>query len=280
MATEAQTGRGAAGDRPLTQPGTRGSIDIATILGIVGAIVLIGTAIYLGGSAGSFVDWPSSLIVVGGTLGVVTACFSLRDMVDAAGHAGRSFVRTNIDVREAAIQLLQLAQISRYRGVLAIQSYMPAVEDRLMLKAGLDMVIDGTPAEDVERIMRREVQSGTQRQSRSIAIFKKAAEISPAMGLIGTLVGLIQMLANLDDPNTIGPSMAVALLTTFYGALLSNLVFTPLAAKMERNATEEMVVNQLYVMAASSIARQENPRRLEMLFNTILPPSDRVDYFG
>lgn len=278
MATDTQPGQG--GQRPLTQPATRGSVDIATIFGILGAAILIGTAIVLGGSPGSFVDYPSVLIVIGGTFGVVTACFSLRDMAGAFRTVGRTFFRSNLDAGEAATQLLQLAQIARYRGVLAIQSYMPAVEDREMLRAGLAMVVDGTPGEDVERIMRREVQAIAQRQSRSVSIMKKAAEISPAMGLIGTLVGLIQMLANLDDPNTIGPSMAVALLTTFYGALLSNVVFTPLASKMERNATEEMLLNQLYVMAASSIGRQENPRRLEMLFNTVLPPSQRVDYFG
>lgn len=278
MALDTQTSRGDG--RPLTQPVTRGSVDLATILGILGAFILIAAAIILGGSPGSFIDFPSILIVVGGTLGVVTACFSFRDIAIAAQNTGGAFFRSNLDLAEVAMQLLQLAQIARYRGVLAIQSYMPAIEDRDMLHSGLSMVVDGTSADDVERVMRREVQANTQRYFRSVSILKKAAEISPAMGLIGTLVGLIQMLANLDDPNTIGPSMAVALLTTFYGALLANLVFTPLATKMERNATEDMLVEQLYVMAASSIGRQENPRRLEMLFNTVLPPSARVDYFN
>lgn len=277
MATDAEQG---GQQRPLTQPSNRGSIDVATIFGILGAALLIGFAIFWGGSPGSFVDIPSIFIVIGGTFGVVTACFSLRDMGGAVINMGSTVFRRNMRAGDAALQLLQLAQIARYRGVLAIQSYMPAIEDRPMLKAGLAMVIDGTPAEDVERIMRREVQGTAQRQARSVAIIKKAADIAPAMGLIGTLVGLIQMLANLDDPNTIGPSMAVALLTTFYGALLSNVVFTPLASKLERNASEDMLVNQLYVMAATSIGRQENPRRLEMLFNTVLTPSERVDYFG
>ena len=100
------------------------------------------------------------------------------------------------------------------------------------------------------------------------------------MGLIGTLVGLIQMLGNLEDPSTIGPAMAVALLTTFYGAILANMVFTPLASKLERNASEDTLINHLYVMASASIGRQENPRRLEMLLNTILPPGHRVEYFN
>jgi len=93
------------------------------------------------------------------------------------------------------------------------------------------------------------------------------------------LIGLVQMLGNLDDPSTIGPSMAVALLTTFYGAVLANMVFAPMAAKLERNSAEEAMVNNIYVMGASSIGRQENPRRLEMMLNSVLPPSKRVQYF-
>jgi len=128
MATDTQPGQG--GDRPLSQPSTRGSIDLATILGITGAAILIGAAIVLGGSPGAFIDYPSILIVIGGTLGVVTACFSLRDMIGVFPTLGRTVFRSNLNAGEAALQLLQLAQIARYRGVLAIQSFMPAVEDR------------------------------------------------------------------------------------------------------------------------------------------------------
>jgi len=139
--------------------------------------------------------------------------------------------------------------------------------------------VDGSEPDEVERIMQSELQATTERQTRAVGMLRKAAEISPAMGLIGTLVGLVQMLGTLEDPSTIGPSMAVALLTTFYGAILSNLVFTPLASKLERNSAEDALMNEMYVMAAASIARQENPRRLEMLLNTILPPENKVVYF-
>ena len=99
------------------------------------------------------------------------------------------------------------------------------------------------------------------------------------MGLIGTLIGLVQMLGQLDDPSTIGPSMAVALLTTFYGAVLSNMLFSPLAAKLERNSDEEVLLNTIYLTGVTSIGRKENPRRLEMLVNTLLPPAQRVQFF-
>jgi chemotaxis protein MotA len=99
------------------------------------------------------------------------------------------------------------------------------------------------------------------------------------MGLIGTLIGLVQMLGSLDDPSSIGPAMAVALLTTFYGAVLANMVFNPLAGKLERNSHIESTVSQIYTIGAASISRQENPRRLEMMLNTILPPDNRVAFF-
>ena len=268
-------------ERGLSQPTAgRSAVDLATVLGILAAVVLVAAAIVLGGSPGSFLDGPSVLIVFGGTFGVTTACFSVSDMISAAKDVGRTVFRTHHDVRAVAVQMLQVAQVARYRGILAIQSYLPVLEGQPMLVQGLNMVIDGTSGDEVERIMLREVQARSQRNARSVSILRKAAELSPAMGLIGTLVGLVQMLSNLEDPATIGPSMAVALLTTFYGACLANMVFNPLASKLERNAAEDMLTNHLCVTAAASIGRQENPRRLEMLFNTMLPPSQRVDYFG
>lgn len=280
MATELQTEPEHTQRRPLSQVTPRGAIDVATVIGIMAAVLLIATAIVLGGSPESFVHGPAILIVIGGTFGVTTACFSLNDMAAAIRIVGQTVFRSHKNPTAAAVQMLQLAQIARYRGILAVQNYLPALEGQPLLLRGLNMVVDGAPGDDVERIMQREVQAAAQRHSRSVSVLRKAAELSPAMGLIGTLVGLVQMLGNLEDPATIGPSMAVALLTTFYGACLANIVFTPLASKLERNASEEMLLNHLYVMAAASIGRQENPRRLEMLFNTVLPPSQKVDYFG
>ena len=142
------------------------------------------------------------------------------------------------------------------------------------------MLLEGATSDEIEPFMQGEMQAAARRQIRTVSVLRKAAEISPAMGLIGTLVGLVQMLGNLSDPSTIGPSMAVALLTTFYGAVLANMVFTPLASKLERNSSEEALINQIHVMAATSIGRHENPRRLEMMLNTILPPDHRIEYFG
>ena len=278
MTIETETETEIPSGDPIVPPVGRARLDLATILGIGSAVIFVATAIVLGGSINAFFDARSVFIVLGGTIGVTTACFSLNDMATAIRVTAQTVFHRTQNPAAAAIHVLQLAQITRYRGVLVLQQHLGAVNDRV-LHRGLSMVLDGTPGDTIDRLLQQEIQATAQRQARSASVLRKAAEISPAMGLIGTLVGLVQMLGSLSDPSTIGPKMALALLTTFYGAVLSNLVFTPLAAKLERNSSDEILINQLHAMAAASIGRQENPRRLEMLLNTILPPGSRIDYF-
>lgn len=255
------------------------SMDVATVIGLLCGFGLIGTAIWLGGSPESFINPPSVLIVIGGTLAVTTACFSVGEMGRTFRVVGKTMFHTSRDPSQAATQVLQIAELARKKGVLAMQNLLGSVRNEPFLYKGLQMVVDGTPGEEVESIMRRDLQATIQRHAKSTSVLRKMGEFSPAMGLIGTLIGLVQMLGNLNDPSTIGPSMAVALLTTFYGAVLANMVFLPLASKLERNSQEEALINNLYVMGAASIGNQENPRRLEMLLNSILPPANRVQYF-
>ena len=257
----------------------RGAMDLVTVIGLVCGFGLIGAAIALGGSPESFFNPPSVLIVIGGTFAVTTACFSLREMGRTFRVIGKTMFHTSRNPAEAATQVLQIAELARKRGVLALQNLLGSVQNEPFLYKGLQMVVDGTPGEEVESIMRRDLQATIQRHSKSTSVLRKMGEFAPAIGLIGTLIGLVQMLGNLDDPSTIGPSMAVALLTTFYGAVLANMFFLPLASKLERNSQEEALINNLYVMGAASIGNQENPRRLEMMLNSILPPANRVQYF-
>jgi chemotaxis protein MotA len=175
--------------------------------------------------------------------------------------------------------MIALADRARQRGSLDLQNVIEQLRhDRFLYKA-VQLVVDGTPGDEIERMLGREVEATLQRHQRSAGILRRAGEVAPAMGLIGTLVGLVQMLGNLQDPSAIGPAMAVALLTTFYGAILANMVFLPLANKLDRNSGLEAQVKQLVSLGAASIGRQENPRRLETLLNTILAPGDRVRYF-
>ena len=261
-------------------PSVRSIVDIATLFGIIGAFALIITAIILGGSPYAFIDIPSICIVIGGTFGITTACYSFRDIWTAFSIAVSTVFYHTRSPSSAALHVLQLAELSRRKGLLAMEPYVPRLMNEEMLHKGLKMLLEGATGDEIEPIMQGEMQAAARRHTRTVGVLRKAAEISPAMGLIGTLVGLVQMLGNLSDPSTIGPSMAVALLTTFYGAVLANMVFTPLASKLERNSSEEALINQIHVMAATSIGRHENPRRLEMMLNTILPPDHRIEYFG
>jgi len=257
----------------------KSSMDLATIIGLISGFGLITSAIMLGGDPASFINPPSILIVIGGTLAVTAMCFTITEMTRSLKIIGQTFFYTSRDPSDAAIQVLQIAELARRQGVLSLQGILDSLRQEPFLHKGMLMVVDGTPGEEVEAIMRRDLNATMQRHHKGANILRKAAEFAPAMGLIGTLIGLVQMLGNLDDPSSIGPAMAVALLTTFYGAVLANMVFSPMASKLERNSAEEATVNTVYMMGAASIGRQENPRRLEMLLNSILPPSKRIQYF-
>ncbi len=257
----------------------RRTFDLATIFGITGAFALIAIAIVLGGSPSSFLNIQSVLIVLGGTLAVTTICFSISEIVRTTSVVGKTLLKNVRESKDAAIQVLQISYLARRHGVLSLQDILDRLKTEPFLYKGISMVVDGLPAAEVETILRRDLQATVLRHERSVSVLKRASEFSPAMGLIGTLIGLVQMLGNLDDPTTIGPSMAVALLTTFYGALMANLVFTPLAAKLERNSVLEETINNIYLLGTSSVSRQENPRRLEMLLNSSLRPDDRIRFF-
>lgn len=265
-------------DENLHQAGGR-ALDIATVIGLICGFALIIAAIMLGGTPESFINPPSILIVIGGTLAVTTVCFNIPEMIGTVRVVMQAVFRNTQQPFDAAYKALQVAEMARKQGVLALQNVVGSVRNEPLFHKGLSMVIDGTPGEEVEIILRRDLMSTVTRHRQSASVLRKMAEFAPAMGLIGTLIGLVQMLGNLQDPTTIGPAMAVALLTTFYGAVLANMVFLPLASKLERNSAEETMINQVFLMASVSIGRQENPRRLEMLLNSILPPSQRVQYF-
>jgi len=254
-------------------------MDMATVIGLACGFLFISGAIFWGGAPGSFVSPPSILIVIGGTVAVTTACFSLGEMRRSVRVVMQTFMYSSRDPADAAVQVLKIAEIARKQGVLALQNLLGSIQAEPFLHKSVSMLVDGTPGSEVEAVMRSEMHSTVQRHAKCTNVLRKMGETAPAMGLIGTLIGLVQMLGNLKDPSSIGPAMAVALLTTFYGAVLANMVFLPLASKLERNSTEEALITNIYLMGAASIGRQENPRRLEMLINSLLPPSQRVRYF-
>ncbi|PWC69727.1 motility protein A [Azospirillum sp. TSH58] len=251
---------------------------MATLVGLAAAAVVIFVAMASGGSLRAFVDPPSLIIVLGGTLAVTTASFSLSDVAIAWRDAGAVLIHRTSDPRGVARQVLLLAEAAR-RAPETLRNVLPELKHESFLHRSVTLVAEGLPPDDIERMLIGEVEASGACKVKSAGVLRRASEVAPAMGLIGTLVGLVQMLGSLNDPSSIGPAMALALLTTFYGAVLGNVALAPLAAKVERTAEEDALVKTLYTIGAVSIARQENPRRLEMLLNAVLPPAKRIQYF-
>jgi chemotaxis protein MotA len=267
------------GDMPVRISARSGTIDFATFFGLFGAIGLIVAAILMEGRWTAFINVPAILLVVIGTFAVTAVSYSIQEVVQAQPIMLRTLFRSSHTPNDSAMRMLQLAERARRRGILQLQSELYGLRPEPFLHRSMTMLVDGIAVEEIERNLTFETHAMMQRHVRSTGILRRAAEVSPAMGLIGTLVGLVNMLGSLNNPESIGPAMAVALLTTLYGALLANVVFLPLASKLERNSATELLINQIYILGALSIGRQENPRRLELVLNTILPASQRVKYF-
>lgn len=264
--------------RRLEAPSQR-NLDKATVFGLLAAVILIVAAVAMSGSIGAFLDGPSVLMVVVGTLAITVVSYTGEELRRAGPSFRQVLVRTDIEPAAAARRVLLLADKARKTGLLQLQSDLFGLRSVPFLQRALTMMIDGMPVEEVERNVTMEIQATFLGRQQAASILRRAAEVAPAMGLIGTLVGLVQMLSSLDSPASIGPAMSVALLTTLYGALMANVFFLPLASKLERNANVEQLVNHIFALGVLSMGRQENPRRLEMLLNTMLPAGQQIKYF-
>ena len=260
---------------------TRGrlGVDFATLLGLLGAFGVIGAAIVVGGSPGAYLDPAAFLIVGGGTVTVTAVSFSARDLGIARRTLATAVIRPVWSARAVARQMLLLAETARRGSTAMLRDLLPELRSEPFLHRCVTLIAEGHPPDEIERVLGGEAEAATGAMIRTAAVLRRAAEVAPAMGLIGTLVGLVQMLGSLNNPAAIGPGMAVALLTTLYGAMLGNMVLTPLAGKLETAAEHDGLIRSLYLTGSVSIARQENPRRLEMLLNSLLPPGSRVQYF-
>ncbi len=250
-----------------------------TLLGILVGFGLIITAMLYGGSPMDFVNLQSVLIVLGGTMAITVVSFSLKDLAQIPAALWRLMAYTPHDPQEIGVTMIQIAEKARTGDLIALEKISKSFNDEPFLQKGLDLTMDGANAEEIENILQQEIYSTSSIQSKSVDLLRRSAEVAPAMGLIGTLVGLVQMLGNLSDPSTIGPAMAVALLTTFYGAILAHMVLIPLSTKAERNSHNESTLNLLYLTGVLSIGRKENPRRLEMQLNAMLPQTNRINYY-
>lgn len=276
-AAQNQALSGADPDIRIRPPAVRP--DFATILGLSCAIGLIALAIAMGNSNANFINGPAFMIVILGTMAATMVSYTGDELKHVPGIVGNTILRRVREPSTMARQLMDIAFLARKKGLLALSGVEHELRKDPFLLRAVQLVTDGYNGEDIDRVLGQEVDAIAERHRHSASILRRASEIAPAMGLIGTLVGLVQMLAQLDDPSSIGPAMAVALLTTFYGAILGMVILGPLSGKLERNSNDETMIKNLVLTAMGSIARQENPRRLEMILNSELPPEERIQYF-
>jgi len=249
-------------------------MDIATMLGAVAGFVLISAAILMGGGAGAFLNVPAVLITVGGTFCATLVHFPLAEMLRIFSIVKRTLL-VNIPPPENVIRdMSEYARIARRDGVLALEESVRAVDDDFLSK-GLQLVVDGTESDQIRELMIIEMTTLERHNKQGSSILAFMGEAAPAFGMIGTLIGLVQMLRTLDDPSSIGGGMATALLTTFYGALLANLLFLPLAGKLQTRAKEETTIRQMMIEGLTGIQSGVNPSVLEDRLMAFVAPNQR-----
>ncbi|MFK7974656.1 MAG: flagellar motor protein PomA [Halioglobus sp.] len=247
-------------------------MDLATLIGMLGAIAIVLAAMFTGGSALVFVNIPSLLIVMGGTLMVVMIKFSIGQFFGAFKVAARAFVFKVEDPEELIEKTVHLANIARKEGMLALEN--EEVENEF-LDEGIKMLIDGNSNEVISAVMNKDLKQTIDRHKWGAKVFEATGDVAPAMGMIGTLIGLVQMLSAMDDPKSIGPAMAVALLTTLYGAMLANMIAMPIADKLTLRKDDESKIKSMCIDGVLAIQEGQNPRIIESMLKTYLDPAKR-----
>ena len=249
-------------------------MDIATIIGMLLGFSLVLWAMLSKGSVEMFMDPAGLAIVAGGTLGVALMSFPLKQVLAITKVIKHAFFTRPMDARVLIKDLVKYAEVARRDGILSLEN-MVRDNDNTFLVSGIQMAVDGTDPELIEQIMSCEVESVADRHGNGKALLDNMGKFAPAFGMIGTLVGLVLMLANMDDPAAIGPGMAVALLTTLYGSMASNLVFLPLGEKLALRSEEETMLMTIAMRGVMSIQSGDNPRIVEQKLKIFVPPALR-----
>lgn len=247
-------------------------MDLATLIGLVGALVIVVMAMVTGGDVLIFVNIPSILIVIGGTVFAVMAKYSLGQFLGAMKIMGKSFKTKIASPEEIILEVVDIADAARKGGLLALEGKEVNNE---FLQKGIQLLVDGHDPEVVRSILNKDRNEAAARHALGKSIFVNIGDTAPAMGMIGTLIGLVQMLSAMDDPKAIGPAMAVALLTTLYGAMIANMWALPVADKVGMRAEEEGRVSAMIIDALLAIQAGQNPRVIQELLKSYLPAGKR-----
>jgi chemotaxis protein MotA len=249
-------------------------MDIATIIGVLAGFLVIGWAVVSGGGWQVFIDIPSVLITFGGMLCSTMIHFSLPQFLGIFSVIRKTIITRITPAPELIKQIVNYAVINRREGALALEQEMKKIKDAFLVK-GLGMIVDGQSEENLRDALFMEIQYIRERHSNGKKILEFMGAAAPAFGMVGTLIGLVQMLRSMDDPSKIGSAMAVALITTFYGAIAANLVFIPLAGKLGLYSKQETMQMEMIVEGLCGIAKGENPTIVREKMQIFLAPKIR-----
>ena len=257
-------------------------MDIASLGGILIGVVMVIFGIFSSGGFAAFenfVDLPSVFITIGGSISSVMTAHKLPDFINGFKSISLPFQDKIVNPGQVITQIIELSNIGRKEGLLALEEAANNIEDDF-LKKGIMLVVDGTDPELVRGILETDLYCLQDRHSRVIGFWEKWAEMGPAWGMIGTLIGLVNMLKQLNDPDSIGPQMAVALLTTLYGSLIANWMCTPISYKLKENDALEVMMKEITIEGLLSIQAGENPRVIEEKLKSFLAPKVREQMLG
>jgi len=253
-------------------------MDLATIIGAVIGVGLLTWGMFMSSGGQILVYWnpPSILIVFGGAAAALLIGFPLAKVLNAVNVARNAIFEERKTAKKLIDDLVQYAEVARRDGILSLENLTDQMEDQFIVK-GIQMAVDGTDPDLVEQILTTEMECIADRHSTGKRIFESLGKYAPAYGMIGTLIGLVAMLNSLSDFNSIGPKMAVALLTTMYGAVVANLFFLPMADKLADRSETEMMLKQIVIKGVMSIQSGDNPRIVRQKLMTFLPPKLREE---
>ena len=254
-------------------------MDIASLIGILLCFALVIFGIISSASVaalGNFLDAGSALITIGGALCAVMAQYTMPEVVRGLKSITLIFKMSEFDLPEVIRKIIDLSNVARKEGLLALEEASAELDDDF-LKKGVLLIVDGTDPELVRGILETEMVSIESRHKRCIGFWNDLAGMGPAWGMIGTLIGLINMLQDMNDPTTIGPSMAVALITTLYGSMLANWIAVPVVGKLNSKNNTEMVIKEVMIEGLLSIQAGENPRVIEEKLKSFLSPAEKED---
>ena len=250
-------------------------MDIATVLGLLTGIGLVlGSIMMGGGGIGPFINIPSAMITIGGSFAALLISFPLGSVLGTANVVKKCFLQKLPLAPDLVERFKEMSAIARRDGVLALEEKLADIEDDFF-KRGLEMVVGGSAKEEIESVLETEISYVDERHKLGKKIIDSLGAAAPAFGMVGTLIGLVQMLRTLDDPSQIGGGMATALLTTLYGALVANLFCIPLAGKLEARNKEEMMVRELTLTGLLGLVEGQTPRALQGRLGSFLSPNTR-----